>query len=75
MASSLEAVARVRRSTTRPLLTHAAIDMVTTKSEMNPRKIREQLGFSPRYTFARAIEELRAQYRADASFRQNRTLP
>jgi len=75
MASSLEAVARVRRSTTRPLLTHAAIDMVTTKSAMNTQKIRERLGFQPRYSFARAIEELRAQYAEDASLRQNRTLP
>ena len=63
MAFTFEAVARLRRATTRPLLTHAAIDMVTTKSEMSIRKIREELGFQPRYSFARAIEELRAIYR------------
>ena len=58
MASSLEAVARLRRTAARPLLTHTAIDMVTTKSEMSIRKIREQLGWTPRYSFSSAVEEL-----------------
>jgi nucleoside-diphosphate-sugar epimerase len=75
LASALQASARLRRSPKRPLLTHAAIDMVTTKSELSMRKICEELGFRPRYSFAQAIEELREQYRAGASFRQSRTPP
>ena len=47
LASTLEASARLRRSPTRPLLTHTAIDMVSTKSEMSMRKIHEELGISP----------------------------
>ncbi|WP_394849210.1 NAD-dependent epimerase/dehydratase family protein [Pendulispora brunnea] len=58
MASSLEAMARLRRATARPLLTHTAIDMVTTKSEMSIRKIREQLGWTPRYSFSSAVDHL-----------------
>jgi nucleoside-diphosphate-sugar epimerase len=63
LASTLEASARLRRSPTRPLLTRTAIDMVTTKSELSMRKIREELGFRPRYSFTQAIAELREQYR------------
>jgi nucleoside-diphosphate-sugar epimerase len=75
MASSLETVARLRRSTTRPLLTHAAIDMVTTRSVMNAQKLGQRLGFAPRYGFASAIEELRARYREEASLKQSRRPP
>jgi nucleoside-diphosphate-sugar epimerase len=60
---------RARPDETRPLLTQAAIHMVTTVSEMSDRKIREELGFEPRYTFARAIDELRARYRERGSLR------
>ncbi|WP_394838740.1 NAD-dependent epimerase/dehydratase family protein [Pendulispora rubella] len=64
MASSFEAMARFRRTATRPLLTHTAIDMVTTQSEMSIRKIREQLGWTPRYSFSSAMEELSALTRS-----------
>ncbi|WP_394827708.1 NAD-dependent epimerase/dehydratase family protein [Pendulispora albinea] len=73
MASSFETIARLRRATSRPLLTHAAIDMVTTTSAMSSRKICELLGFAPRYSFARAFEELRALYRGGAGATQSRT--
>ncbi|HEX3776415.1 MAG TPA: NAD-dependent epimerase/dehydratase family protein [Polyangiaceae bacterium] len=75
LASVLETGARLGRATERPLLTHAAIDMVTTSSEMSTRKVREVLGFRPRYAFRDAIEELRAQYRDRASLSQNRRPP
>ncbi len=75
LASSLETSARLRGSSKRPLLTHTAIDMVTTKSEMSTQKIREQLGFRPRYSFERAVQELRMQYRDRAQLSQNRTPP
>lgn len=75
MASAFETAARVRGATKRPLLTHTAIDMVTTKSTMSTRKIQERLGFRPRYSFARAIDELRAAYTGEASLRQSRTPP
>jgi nucleoside-diphosphate-sugar epimerase len=58
MASGLEAAARLRRSRARPLLTHTAIDMVTARSRMSMRKIREELGFAPRYDVASAMEEM-----------------
>ena len=74
-SSSLTVSAHLRRSQTRPLLTHAAIDMVTTKSDMSMRKIRDELGFRPRFTFTRAIEELREQYCAGSSFKQSRIPP
>jgi nucleoside-diphosphate-sugar epimerase len=58
LASALELGAHATRSQTRPLLTQAAVDMVTTKSEMSIRKIKDRLGFRPRYAFADAIREL-----------------
>jgi oxidoreductase len=63
LATTFEGAARLTRSRVRPLLTHTAIDLVATRSEMSTRKIRDLLGFRPRYSFARAIEELRAKYR------------
>ncbi|HVY45107.1 MAG TPA: hypothetical protein VHB21_04470, partial [Minicystis sp.] len=60
-ATALEAAARLSKSTSRPLLTHAAIDMVTTKSDMTATRIATELGFSPRYSFARAFERLAAE--------------
>ncbi|MDB5218618.1 MAG: hypothetical protein JWO86_6545 [Myxococcaceae bacterium] len=60
LASALELTARATRSETRPLLTHTAVDMVTTKSELSMQKIKDRLGFQPRYTFADALRELRA---------------
>jgi nucleoside-diphosphate-sugar epimerase len=62
MAWLLEASARVTRSAHRPLLTRAALAMVTAHSRMSSEKIRRVLGFRPRYTFEAAIEELRAWY-------------
>jgi nucleoside-diphosphate-sugar epimerase len=64
MASGFETAARLRRSEARPLLTHTAIDMVTAKSSMSMRKIREELGFAPRYGVARAMEEMAEWFRA-----------
>ena len=60
VAVGLEAVARVRRSTGRPLLTRTAIDLVTTTSRLSMRKIREELEFSPRYGFRQAMKDLSA---------------
>jgi nucleoside-diphosphate-sugar epimerase len=62
IATACEAGARLRSSTTRPLLTHTAIEMVTTRSRMSIEKIRAELGWTPRYTFASAIDELRRWY-------------
>ncbi len=59
----LEASARVTRSATRPMLTRAALAMISARSEMSTTKIRRMLGFQPRYTFRAAVEELRAWYR------------
>jgi nucleoside-diphosphate-sugar epimerase len=64
MATTFEATARLTRSQTRPLLTHAAIDMVCTQSQMSMEKIRRELGFRPRYRFDEAIAELRSIYQA-----------
>lgn len=75
MASAFEAAARVRGTTQRPFLTHTAIDMVTTQSVMSSRKLQDRLGFRPRYSFTRAIEELRKQYADKALLRQSRTPP
>lgn len=58
MATAFETAARLRRSETRPLLTHAAIDMVTARSRMSMRKIQEELGFRPRYGVASAMVEM-----------------
>jgi nucleoside-diphosphate-sugar epimerase len=63
MALALEASARLRRSDVRPLLTHSAISMVTTRSQTSTRRIREELGFEARYDFGRAVEELKGWYR------------
>ncbi|HEX7840328.1 MAG TPA: NAD-dependent epimerase/dehydratase family protein [Kofleriaceae bacterium] len=57
-----ETCARVARSTSRPLLTRAALDMITAESRMSSDKIRRVLGFAPRYTFRAAVDELRAWY-------------
>jgi nucleoside-diphosphate-sugar epimerase len=67
MATAFETTQRLRGVSTRPLLTQAAIHMVTTVSEMSDRKIRAELGFQPRYTFVRAIDELRTRYRETGS--------
>ena len=62
MASAFEATQRLRGKSSRPLLTQTAVHMVTTVSEMSDRKIREELGFRPRYRFVRAIDEMAARY-------------
>jgi nucleoside-diphosphate-sugar epimerase len=62
MATTFEAAARLTRSSSRPLLTHTAIDMVCTPSQMSMDKIRRELGFRPRYRFDQAIQELRSVY-------------
>jgi nucleoside-diphosphate-sugar epimerase len=62
IAIAFEAGARLTHSSSRPMLTHTAIEMVTTKSQMSIDKIRNELGWSPRYTFRSAVDELRRWY-------------
>jgi nucleoside-diphosphate-sugar epimerase len=62
MATTFEATARLTRSSARPLLTHTAIDMVCTRSQMSMDKIRRELGYRPRYRFDQAMQELRSIY-------------
>ncbi len=64
LASTLEAVARLTRSASRPMLTHVAVDLVTTRFGLSMRKIREELGYAPRYTFRGAIARLGEERRA-----------
>lgn len=66
VAIALEATARLARARARPLLTHAAIDMVTARSQMSMRKIRDELGFRPRYTVAAAMAEMTAWFTTGA---------
>ncbi len=63
MATTFETAARLTRSSSRPLLTHTAIDMVCTRSQMSMDKIRRELGYRPRYRFDQAIQELRSVYK------------
>ncbi|MFL5299866.1 MAG: NAD-dependent epimerase/dehydratase family protein [Anaeromyxobacteraceae bacterium] len=60
MATAFETAARLRRSEARPLLTHVALDMVTARSTMSMRRIRDELGFSPRYGVEAAMAEVGA---------------
>jgi nucleoside-diphosphate-sugar epimerase len=64
MATGFERWATLRRSRARPLLTHAAIDMVTARSRMSMDRIRRELGFEPRYDVPTAMAELARLYRA-----------
>lgn len=66
-AWALELTARATGSAHRPLLTRAALGMVTAQSRMSSDRIRSALGFRPRYTFRAAVEELRAWYAATRS--------
>ena len=61
-AVGMELGAKVLDSSSRPLLTRTALEMVTTKSTMSMQRIKTELGFVPRYDFARAVAELRAGY-------------
>lgn len=61
MATAFEATARLTGATSRPLLTHTAIDMVCTQSGMSMEKIQRDLGFAPRFTTAAAMSALREQ--------------
>lgn len=58
MATTFETIARARGTEDRPLLTHAAIDMVCTPSRMSMQRIRETLGFKPRYSVNAAMSEI-----------------
>ena len=60
-ATAAEAAARVTRSATRPLLTHAAIDLITTTSRMSTARIENELGFRPRRTFVEAMARIGAE--------------
>jgi nucleoside-diphosphate-sugar epimerase len=72
IAVACELAARVTRSKARPLLTRAALDMLTARSEMSMEKIKATLDFRPRHDFASAVEELGARY---AITKRSRTLP
>jgi nucleoside-diphosphate-sugar epimerase len=67
VAALLETVARVTSARRRPLLTRTAIHMVTTKSRMSMRRIRDDLGYAPRYRFQEAMDELTGWYRRRAA--------
>lgn len=58
-AIGMELGAKVLDSTTRPLLTRTALDIMTTKSTLSMQRIKDELGWFPRYDFAKAIAELR----------------
>ena len=62
IALACETGARLTRASARPLLTHAAIEMVTTQSRMSIEKLQTELGWKPRYSFASAVDELRRWY-------------
>lgn len=62
IATGCEVVAKSTRSESRPLLTHTAIAMVTTPSRMSMQRIKDELGWTPRYSFQAAVEELRQWY-------------
>jgi nucleoside-diphosphate-sugar epimerase len=66
VASGFEAMARLRRRKTRPLLTHTAIDLVCTPSRMSMRKIRDKLGFHPRYGLSEAMTALASFYKTSS---------
>ncbi len=68
LASGFELVARTRRTRARPLVTHTAIDLVCTRSRMSMRKIRETLGFHPRFDVSQAMTELASYYRSASRF-------
>ena len=61
-AGAMELGSKALRRESRPLLTHAALDMITTVSSMSMDRIKTELGFVPRYDFASAIRELRELY-------------
>lgn len=63
MAAGFEGFARLAHSSSRPLLTRAALGMVTTESRVSIKRIRDELGFEPRYTFHAAMDELAGWYR------------
>jgi nucleoside-diphosphate-sugar epimerase len=60
LATGCELAAKFTKSSSRPLLTHAALGMVTTQSQMSIDKIRKDLAFQPRYTFQEAMKELKS---------------
>ncbi|MDB4952500.1 MAG: hypothetical protein JWO36_69 [Myxococcales bacterium] len=66
VASGFEMMARLRRAKTRPLLTHTAIDLVCTPSRMSIRKIRDTLGFRPRFGLSRAMAALATHYNSSS---------
>ena len=63
MATGFERWTTLRRSRARPLLTHAAIDMVTARSRLSMHKIESELGFRPRYDVSTAMAELEQWFR------------
>lgn len=58
MATTLERFGKWRGRDQRPLLTHTAIDLVTTQSTMCMDKIRRELGFTPRCSVAAGMARL-----------------
>ena len=60
-ATVMETISKLRRSESRPMLTHTAIHMVSTPSAMSMKKIRDDLQFHPRFTVESAMAEIRKQ--------------
>jgi nucleoside-diphosphate-sugar epimerase len=58
LALAMESAARLRRTSGRPLLTRTAVDLVTTESRLSIWRIREELGFAPRWSFEEAMKEM-----------------
>lgn len=63
-AAVLEAMARLTPGVERPLLTRAAVRMLTTESRMSMRAVREELGWTPRWSFREAMAEIARQIAA-----------
>lgn len=66
-AGAMELGAKAFRSSSRPLLTQTALDMVTTKSTLSMDRIKKELGFVPRHDFDSAVKALRGWYAARAA--------
>jgi nucleoside-diphosphate-sugar epimerase len=62
LATMMENTARLTRSRSRPLLTHTAIDMVCTPSQMSIQKIKNELGYRPRFGTKEAMQSLKDSY-------------
>lgn len=64
MAMAFEGFARLGQWKSRPLLTRAAIDMVSARSQMSMEKIKKELGYEPRFKLEAAMRHLEGFYRS-----------